>query len=331
MIRRVIGKAILSVIKSDIDITGCSQLCVGVSSACEAIVYTVKNVFESGDAEGLLLVYVSNAFNLLNRNLALRNILHLCPSLGRILVNLYRMESSLFIGKDTLLSKEATTQGDPLAMVMYAVASMPIVNELSSIPDVKQLWYADDATGMGSLNGPRNWWDKINILGGSYGYLPNAVKSTLLVRPEWLEEACRLFMDTNVSVTSESVAVLGCPVGSSSYVQSMVSKKIDVWCRKLKALAGIAMSQPQSAYCAFTHGLFGEWTYLFRTCITQESLLQPLEDCMRQVLIPTLLGRDAISDLERDHGCHSQLDVVVLVCIIHYHFVTLRERLLCLS
>ena len=45
VIRRVMSKAILSVIKSDItEITGCSQLCAGVSSACEAIVSTVKSV-----------------------------------------------------------------------------------------------------------------------------------------------------------------------------------------------------------------------------------------------------------------------------------------------
>ena len=178
VVRRVIGKAILSVIKADIiEVTGCSQLCAGVSSACEAIVHTVRNVFESGEAEGLLLIDASNAFNSLNRSLALRNILHLCPSLGRVLVNLYRMESSLFIGNDTLLSKEGTTQGDPLAMVMYAVASIPLIHDLSSISEVKQLWYADDATGMGSLKGLRSWWDRINELGRYYGYWPNAVTS----------------------------------------------------------------------------------------------------------------------------------------------------------
>ena len=256
-------------------------------------------MYESGSVDGVLLVDASNAFNSLNRNLALRNILHLCPSLGRILINLYRTGSSQFIGNDTLLSKEGTTQGDPLAMIMYAVASVPLINELSPISEVKQLWYADDATGMGSLNGLKNWWDRINLLGGSYGYYPNAAKSTLLVKPECYEEACKVFSDTEVTVTSEGVNVLGCPVGSPNYVECMIGKKIDAWCRKVKVLAGIGLTQPQSAYCGFTHGLFGEWTYLFRTCEFSESLLQPLEDCMRQLLIPALIGRDAVSDLER--------------------------------
>ncbi len=77
------------------EVTGCSQLCAGISSACEAVVAAVKRKFDSDDTEGVLLVDASNAFNSLNRNLALRNILHLCPSLGRILVNMYRTESSL--------------------------------------------------------------------------------------------------------------------------------------------------------------------------------------------------------------------------------------------
>ncbi len=301
VIRRVIGKAVLSVIKSNvIDVTGCSQLCAGVSSACEAIISSVKNVYESGDVEGLLLVDASNAFNSLNRSLALRNILHLCPSLGRILINLYRMDSSLFIGKDTLLSREGTTQGDPLAMIMYAVGSVPLIKELSSVSDVKQLWYADDATGMGSLGGLKNWWERINVLGGSYGYKPNAMKSTLLVRPEYYDKACEIFKDARVKITSEGVVMLGCPVGCPDYVKSVVREKIGVWCMKLKVLAGIALSQPQSAYCAFTHGLFGEWTYLLRSCDIEDSLLQPVEDCIRQILIPAILGRDAVNDLERD-------------------------------
>lgn len=185
-------------------------------------------------------------------------------------------------------------------MVMYAVASVPLIQSLSSVSDVKQLWYADDATGMGSLDSLKIWWDKINMLGGSFGYKPNAAKSTLLVKPDCYDKACEVFKDTNVRVTIDGVMMLGCPVGSRSFVECAVKTKIDEWCKKLKVLAGIALSQPQSAYCAFTHGLFSEWTYLFRTCVFEEKWLQPLEDCLRQVLIPAILGRNAVNDFERE-------------------------------
>lgn len=50
-----------------------------------------------------------NAFNALNWALALQNVLHLCPSFVRLLVNNYSSHSSLFIDADCLLSKEGTT------------------------------------------------------------------------------------------------------------------------------------------------------------------------------------------------------------------------------
>ena len=301
VIRRVVGKSILNVIKSDImEVTGCSQLCAGVSSACEAVAQAVREVYDSDGAEGFLLVDATNAFNSLNRGMALRNVLHLCPSLGRILINLYCIESNLFIGGDTLLSKEGTTQGDPLAMVMYAVASIPLIRELSSIPNIRQLWYADDATGMGPLRGLRQWWDRIKELGVYYGYWPNAIKSTLLVKKDQLEEARELFRGTDVMITCEGVKVLGCPIGTQEYVNKELTNKVKLWCERVCFLSKVAVSQPQSAYSAFTHGLFSEWTYLFRTCHFEECQVQPLNDCVFNVFIPSLLGRDAVSELERD-------------------------------
>ena len=216
------------------------------------------------------------------------------------LSSLYRLESNLFIGKDTLLSREGTTQGDPLAMVMYAIASIPLIRDLSSVENVKQYWYADDATGAGSLRSLRKWWDRINEVGGYYGYWPNAVKSSLLVSPSRYNEACAIFAGTNVNVKSDGVTVLGSPVGSPKFVKHEVDKKIGQWCDKLRLLADIAQTQPQAAHCAFTHGLFNEWSYIFRTCEIDECQIQPLEECMRMVFIPSLLGREAVNDIERD-------------------------------
>ena len=66
------------------------------------------------------MVDASNAFNLLNRIVALHNIHQLCPSFAPILINTYRSAATLYIADDTLLSEEGTTQGDPLAIPMYA-------------------------------------------------------------------------------------------------------------------------------------------------------------------------------------------------------------------
>ena len=59
-------------------------------------------------------------------------------------------------------------------------------------------------------------------------------------------------------------------------------------------------SQPHTAYAALTHGLSGKWTHLARTVPGTSDLLKPLEEVIRHWFIPALIGRSAISDVERE-------------------------------
>jgi len=103
-------------------------------------------------------VDATNAFNRLNHQVALRNISILCPSFARILINAYREDSKRYINGNFVLSQEGTTQGDPLAMPMYALGVVPLIQKLAGI-DVSQMWYADDASTGGSLQSLCAWWD----------------------------------------------------------------------------------------------------------------------------------------------------------------------------
>ena len=191
VVRRVMSKAILGVLKSEIlEVAGSRQMCAGQDSPCESIVHSLRSLFDSGSVDGLLIVVASNAFNALNRSLALRNILALCPSLGRVLINTYRVDVSLFVGDETIPSREGTTQGDPLAMAMFALATVPLIKNLEEVTEVTQLWYADDASAAGSLSNLKSWWVKLTELGKEFGYLPNAGKTSLLVNIDNYEKAC---------------------------------------------------------------------------------------------------------------------------------------------
>ena len=151
--RRIIGKAILTITKADIqEATGSVQLCAGQISGTETAVHTVTTLFQQEDIEAILLVDATNAFNSLNRLVALHNIRHLCPSLAAVLINTYRAPIKLFVDGSVLYSSEGTTQGDPLAMPMYALATIPPIKKLQSV-DVKQVWYADDASAAGKIQG----------------------------------------------------------------------------------------------------------------------------------------------------------------------------------
>ena len=125
----------------------------GQIGGAETAIPAVRELFESDDTEVVLLIDAHNAFNSLNRQVALRNIPSLCPSLAPILINSYRDPANLYIDNNTILSQVGTTHGDPLAMPMYAIAIIPLVRQL--LPIVNQAWYADDATAAGSLTSLR--------------------------------------------------------------------------------------------------------------------------------------------------------------------------------
>lgn len=126
--RRIIAKAILFLLKSDIQrAAGPLQVCAGQEGGCEAAIHAMRQIFSDDNTEAALLVDASNAFNLINRQTALHNISFICPSLAQALFNTYQAPIRCVIqGDGEIFSTEGTTQGDPLAMAMYALAVRPL-------------------------------------------------------------------------------------------------------------------------------------------------------------------------------------------------------------
>ena len=109
----------------------------------------MREDIQEESAEAALLVDASNAFNSLSRMSALYNIRMLYPSIASMLIYCYRAPMDLFIDGNVILSQEGITQGDPLAMPMHALATVPLIKRLTST--VKQTWYADDAAATGKI------------------------------------------------------------------------------------------------------------------------------------------------------------------------------------
>ncbi len=299
--RRIIGKAILSVVRADVcQVAGSVQLCAGQEGGCEAAVHATRLLFSDDACEGALLVDASNAFNSLNRKVALKNIAVLCPSLSTVLTNTYRGNSHLFVDGETILSCEGTTQGDPLAMVFYAIATIPLIRACKVEGLHGEAWFADDANGTGPLSALRTWWDKLVELGPRYGYHPNGCKTWLIVKPELYDAAIAAFRGTDVAISIQGKRHLGAALGSRSFVEMFVTRRIDEWIAELKKLTRIAACHPQAAYSAFIHGVRGRWLYLTRTVPGIKDLFQPLEDALQKEFIPALTGRSAPADLERE-------------------------------
>ena len=151
VLRRIVGRTILKCVSNDLKLLGQSdQLCLGQKCGIEHAIHALRKVFDTPEAEAVLLIDASNAFNSLNRELALSNIQAICPSLTNALDNSYKSPSLLFVNGKTILSQEGTTQGDPLAMAMYGVALLPLI-KLVKDEKLTQKWYADDGNAVGSF------------------------------------------------------------------------------------------------------------------------------------------------------------------------------------
>ena len=296
MVRRIIAKAILSIVKLDVlEAAGSLQLCAGQDAGNEAAVHAMRAIFCDDSTEAVLLVDASNAFNSLNRQVALHNIQALCPPLTNILINTYRQDIPLFIDGRHIFSSEGTTQGNLLSMAMYSVSVTPLIASLQD-SRVKQVWFTDDATAGGTLHGLHDWWSRLQDLGSLYGYSPNASKTWLIVEHAYFSDAQWLFEGTGVQVTVEGKRHLGVALGSRSFTEQYVSEKVDSWSRCVAKLSDLAKVHPHYAYSAFTHGLCNKWTYFLRTIPGISSLLKPLEAVISSKFIPTLTGRFVSND-----------------------------------
>ena len=302
ILRRIIGKAIGWTLKSDVQTAaGPLQVATGVESGAEAAIHAMRDIFESDDCEAVVLVDASNAFNAMNRQVALHNVQYLCPYISTILINYYRNSSRLIInnGKE-LLSQEGTTQGDNLAMPFYALSTVLMQERLRSISAVKQIWLADDATGAGTIEGLKNWWDLIISEGDKCGYYVNQGKSWIILKNnEQLSQAKEIFKDSNIKYTAEGKRHLGAVIGSENFRREYANKKIMNWCSEIEKLSEIAILEPQAAYSAYIHGQQHKFNYFLRTIPGMENYIDPLDIVINDRLLPAILGR-TISNLDRE-------------------------------
>ena len=168
VLRRIIGKVIVSVARNDIiSSVGSLQVCANHEAGCEAAIHAMHTTFEDDKTEAVLLVGAANAFNSVNRQVFLHNICIIYPPIAIYVRNYYTLPSRLFIvGGTEIPSSEGTTQRDPTAMSIYAIAIIPLIlmimEIMSTSPDntSKLVYYADDFTAGGTV---KDTWGKLFV------------------------------------------------------------------------------------------------------------------------------------------------------------------------
>ncbi len=320
VIRRIVGKAVTSILKPDlVKSTAPIKVCAGLQGGVEAAIHAMRRIYEDPETEAILLVDAENAFNSLNRNVALHNIQYTCPEFSTYIINTYRKPASLFIANsdEEILSEEGTTQGDTGAMGMYACSLMPLVeymkyshttpneedpqssevrqpSDVKQLSGVKQVYYADDGAGAGKLKSIKQWWETIKTQAPLYGYYPKPSKSWLIVKPEFIDEANTLFTDVNITETGHRY--LGSYIGAESGLAEFIEDEMKDWIADIDGLISIASSEPQLVYSAFVYGTSKRWNFVARTTPGISKLLYKLEYHIKDRFIPALIGKQFVPD-----------------------------------
>ena len=98
MMRRIIGKTITSFLREEIEeAAGPLQVSAGYSAGAEAAIHAMSHVFEEEGTEGILLIDATNAFNKMNKAVAMHNLRVTCNKISMYIINTYRSPSRLFI------------------------------------------------------------------------------------------------------------------------------------------------------------------------------------------------------------------------------------------
>ena len=280
----------------------------GPKSGCEAAIYAMSQIFNEEDSETVLLIDASNAFNAVNCKLFLHNFSVICPEVAVFVRNCYSLPSTLFIiGGSELKSCEGTTQGDPAAMAIYAIAIIPLllmlVDQAEQLPGkrTKSVAYADDFTGAGSIKNLLHWWNILTTLGPLFGYHPKPTRCWLVVKPCMKDIVLKTFENTVINITEGGMRHLGTVIGTIEYHENYVTQKVDNWLDELNKLCDISRTEPQAACSCFVSGYKHKLTYTMRTIPNISHLLEKIDVLILTKFIPAITGGIYVNPDERYH------------------------------
>jgi len=250
---------------------------------------------EDDDPWGGLLVDACNGFNELQRKAMLWTVRHLWPAGARMAFNAYRHSAILVMrGRDGrcefLLSREGVTQGDPLSMLLYGLALVPLARNIrDAVPEAVQPWYADDGAMAAKASKIGQAFRMLQVQGPRRGYFPEAEKSIVLCTKANEGALRRALQDFNFRY-AEGHRYIGGFIGTEELRKEWIFDKVVEWVYGVQQLAMVARKFPQAAYAGLTKSLQSEWTYLQRVVPDLEQHFEAVERAIMEDFLPALFG-----------------------------------------
>ena len=190
-------------------------------------------------------------------------------------------------------------------MAVYAIAIIPLILMTIEITlsysegTSETAAHAYDFTIAGCIPGLKYWWDQLCELGPKFGYLPQVLKSWLIIKPEVEEKAKTTFQGSGAQITTEGKRHLGASLRSTKYKEEYLSSKVDEWTAQLRILSQIARTQPQAVYSAFITGFRHKTSLYMRTISGASTQLKRLDEFVQSEFIHVITGGVFCNEMEK--------------------------------
>jgi hypothetical protein len=288
--RKLAASLLLNKYQNKIDsIMGKIQLGIGVKCGVEKIIH-LSTIWRANDLGDIVLIDFKNAFNTVSRDVALSNFNRLLPELYPYMLAIYGIESHLWFSIDNsysfILSSEGAQQGDPLGPLFFAVAIIPLLEELQSqLHNGYINAYIDDLTQLAKFENQCQAIVKLKELAPQYGLKINFSKFKILMtkcgsvqeanhRCSTYTEICPGIIPSNIILHPDDdpdslpeaygLEILGSPVGSDAFVQyylyNITSNSLPQELARLDTVKHL-----QSLWCFIHYIVKAKITHLLRT------------------------------------------------------------------
>lgn len=276
LLRRLTGKCLMQVVRSEAKAYFWpAQVGVAVPSGAEAAVHCVRSWVArhtAGTQKCLVKLDFRNAFNLVSRDVVLREARLRFPALARWATWCYSAPSQLQFGTATLQSSAGVQQGDPLGPLLFAAAVQPLAQELRAGPLDLAMFYLDDGLLAGDVGAVAHALQHVQQRSAEIGLQLNLNKCKVVAVGATPDSAFPGPLPPSLCATADGQSrvvrdfeFLGAPVGSAPFVADSIRQRVTAAAALLDAIGGL--DDPQVALRLLRHSAsFCRVAYGMRCC-----------------------------------------------------------------